>query len=725
MTFFILGASIVIQLIAAGLALRLVKLTGFLAAWIFIATALLFMSVRRSIVLYDMIAGDTALSFNFPAELTALFISVLMLCGVILIRPVVMAFRHTEDTLRESEAIYRGILDNMTDTYYRTDRDGLVTMGSASAQNLLGYALDEMVGKPLSQLYVYPKDREIFLARLREKGSVQEYESLLLHKDGTQVLVETNAHLLRDAGGNITGVEGTVRNVTERKKAEQLNTRLGRIIEDSVNEVYIFNDETLTFILVNRGARRNLGYSMEELSTLTPVDIKPEFTLDEFNGLIQPLREADAEVVDFETVHRRKDGSTYPVEIHLQYTRAETPALFFAIVQDITERKQSEEQLSQAHKMEAIGQLTGGIAHDFNNLLTVILGNIELARVEADLSRESALYLDESFKAAENGATLTQRLLAFSRKQALRPEVIDLRVLISGMGDLLRRTLREDIEIEIVGGGRLWRCEADPAQLENALLNLAINARDAMEGGGKLTIETSNAYLDEQFASQHREVDPGQYVLMAVSDTGVGMSLDIRSRVFDPFFTTKEEGKGSGLGLSMVYGFVKQSGGSIDIYSEVGEGTTIKIYLPRAYKEVEVRSDVQSVPDEVNGTGEVILVVEDNHELRKVVTDMLSSLGYTPLNAPDVQEAVNLMEHSTVDLLLTDIILPGWAKGTDLVEVVEERWPETLVVYMSGYTENAVIHDGRLDPGIELLSKPFSKQQLARKMAQMFRQKQG
>lgn len=718
MSLLILGTSIVLQLVTAGFALRLVRLTNFMAAWLLIASALLLMSARRTLVLYDMILGDGAGTFNLTAEGTALLISFLMLCGVILIRPVILSFQNTEKNLRQSEAIYRDILENMIDTYYRTDKNGLIVMASDSASDLLGYPVDELIGKSLSSLYVNPGDRDNFLERLNSEGRLQKQEGLLRHKDGSHVVVEVNTRLLLDSEGNTFGVEGIVRNITERKRAEQLNVRLGRIIEDSVNEVYAFDGDTLAFTLVNRGACRNLGYTMDELLKLTPLDLKPEFDLAGFTQLIQPLRDASMEVLSFETLHRRKDGTTYPVEIRLQHARGEDPPLFLAIVQDITERKHSEAQLSHASKMEAVGQLTGGIAHDFNNLLTVIQGNIELTL--QNLPVESAHYLTDALAAAEKGATLTQHLLAFSRKQALKPEVIDLRMHISAMSDLLHRTLREDIEIEITGSAGLWRCEVDPAQLENALLNLAINASDAMPDGGKLTIETSNTSLDEQFTSQHFETKPGQYVLMAVSDTGTGMSPKVLSQVFDPFFTTKEESKGSGLGLSMVYGFVKQSGGSVDIYSEIDEGTTVNIYLPRSQGTISEEVAARNISGESAGEGEVILVVEDNPDLGHVVTEMLDSLGYVSFYSPDVPQAIKLLESTDrVDLLLTDVILKGSEKGTDLARLVRERWPETAILYMAGYSENAIIHDGRLDPGVELLPKPFSRQKLSEKISRL------
>jgi len=720
MIFLILSTSIVLQLIAAILVFRLLRTTNFVGIWLCIGSAFCLMAARRSISLYSMVYGDSPMATSLPAELTALLISILMLCGAYLIRPFILSVNSTADKLRESEAMYRSVLDNMTDTYYRTDKLGLITMGSRSVKNLLGYQLDELLGKSLSGLYVNPKDRDKFLERLVEAKRVEKFESLLRHKDGSHVLVETNAHFIIDADGNPNGVEGVVRNITQRRHTELLNARLGRIIEDSANEVYTFDAETLMFTLVNKGARRNLGYTMDELLKLTPVDLKPQFNFAEFNNLLQPLRDGHSEVLDIETQHARKDGTLYPVEIHLQFARAEDPPIFVAIVQDISERKQSEAQLFQARKMEAVGQLTGGIAHDFNNLLTVIQGNIELA--QSSQAEPGAQFLKHALSASEKGATLTQRLLAFSRKQVLEPEIVDICSLFTDMNDLLQRALRDDIDIKIINATNLWPCEVDPAQLENVLLNLAINAQDAMPQGGKLTIETANTVLDDQYAHDHFECTPGEYVLLTVSDTGTGIPSEVLANVFEPFFTTKGEGEGSGLGLSMVYGFVRQSGGSIDIYSEVDQGTTVKIYLPRTHEIPGARVNVTLESGNVAGAGEVILLVEDNQDLSQVVARMLGSLGYCPHSVSDVPSAIAFFEtHGAVDLLLTDIILKGIEKGTDLAKTVNERWPETRVLYMSGYTQNAVIHEGRLDTGVELLAKPFSRQELALKVAQILK----
>ena len=387
---------------------------------------------------------------------------------------------------------------------------------------------------------------------------------------------------------------------------------------------------------------------------------------------------------------------------------------------EVSERMKAEEALRQAQKMEAVGQLTGGIAHDFNNLLTIVIGNIELLQrrlpEEAGRLRRAA---DHAMQGARRAATLTQRLLAFSRRQALDPKPIDPNQLVQGMSELLRRTLGETVVLETVLAGGLWRTTADPNQLENAVLNLAVNARDAMPNGGKLTIETANSKLDEHYVEGLAEpVPPGQYVLIAVSDTGTGMDKATMDRVFEPFFTTKEAGKGTGLGLSQVYGFVRQSNGHARIYSELGEGTAVKIYLPRL---LGIDSGTIAAPSDMTtaslGEGETILVVEDEHDLRHFTTETLRELGYAVLEAPDGHAALDTVNrHPEIALLFTDVVLGGGMNGRTLADEVRRRRPAVKVLFTTGYTSNAIVHHGRLDPGVHLIGKPFTYAELATKV---------
>lgn len=420
-----------------------------------------------------------------------------------------------------------------------------------------------------------------------------------------------------------------------------------------------------------------------------------------------------------EITQRRKDGSFLTVEGHWTLlTDAEgKPKSVLAINTDITHRLAVEAQLEQAQRLEAVGQLTGGVAHDFNNLLTVILGNAELLMER--LTDNARLYTlaEMTRTAAQRGADLTHRLLAFSRRQALEPKSVDTFSVLTGMGDMLRRTLGENIEIELRHGEGLWRALVDPSQLEGALLNLCINARDAMKGGGHLTIETANVRLDDEYASLHPDLSPGQYVMMAVTDTGIGIAPEHLARVFEPFFTTKEKGKGTGLGLSMVFGFVKQSRGHLQIYSEVGEGTTVKMYLPRADLSEEWTPDTAASDLDARGGNESVLLVEDDDLVRRHAGNLLLGLGYRVIEASSGPEALQILRSAAdIDLLFTDVIMPGGMNGPQLAELAQGVRPALKVLYTSGYTENAIVHQGRLDKGVQLLNKPYRRAELAQKV---------
>jgi len=379
-------------------------------------------------------------------------------------------------------------------------------------------------------------------------------------------------------------------------------------------------------------------------------------------------------------------------------------------------------ELVQAHKMEAVGQLTGGVAHDFNNMLAVIVGSLELAQRRQAAGRlDIGDQIQHALDAARRAAALTQRLLAFARRQPLAPKVVDVNRLVSATCELLRSTLGRDVQIECVLSGGLWRTSVDPAQLDSALVNLAVNARDAMPEGGKLTVETANAHLDEAYVAAHPDVRPGQYVLIAVTDTGCGMAPEVAERVFEPFFTTKEVGRGTGLGLSQVYGFVKQSGGHIKVYSEAGQGTTVRIYLPRwlgAEAGAEAGEATAKLLPAAVGEGQVVLVVEDEPQVRQITIESLKELGYHVLAAGSGAEALALLESGArVDLLFTDVVMPGMS-GRELAERVAVLRPGLRVLFATGYTRNAVVHNGTVDPDVQLLSKPFSLDQLARKLGE-------
>ena len=386
----------------------------------------------------------------------------------------------------------------------------------------------------------------------------------------------------------------------------------------------------------------------------------------------------------------------------------------------VAERTETEAQLRHAQKMDAVGKLTGGVAHDFNNVLQIIGGNLQLLVRDVAGNLRAEQRLQTAIAAISRGSKLASQLLSFGRRQALAPKVINLGRLIRSIDEMLRRALGEGVEIETIIAGGLWNTFVDTLQVENAILNLAINARDAMGGHGKLTIEAGNAFLDDDYAARHAEVTAGQYVVIAVSDTGSGISPDILDHVFEPFFTTKPEGQGTGLGLSMVYGFVKQSGGHIKLYSEPGQGTTVRLYLPRTRELEDVETDTEIGP--ATGGTETVLVVEDDEEVRSTVVDMLSDLGYRVLKAKDAQSALAIIESGVpVDLLFTDVVMPGALRSPELARKAQERLPGIAILFTSGYTENAIVHGGRLDHGIELLSKPYTREAMARKIRHVLR----
>lgn len=469
----------------------------------------------------------------------------------------------------------------------------------------------------------------------------------------------------------------------------------------------------------NKGAERLYGWQADEAIGQRVSDL---FYLDDSAFRIATQQVIATGEWTGEITQRRKDGSSLTVEGHWTLlTDADgKPRSVLAINTDITHRLAVEAQLEQAQRLEAVGQLTGGVAHDFNNLLTVILGNSELLMEKLGDNDRLRMLAEMTRTAAQRGADLTHRLLAFSRRQALEPRSVDTYAVLLGMHDMLRRTLGENIEIEFRHEPGLWRALVDPSQLEGAVLNLCINARDAMKAGGRLTMETTNAWLDEAHGTPYPDLSPGQYVLVAVSDTGTGIAPEHLARVFEPFFTTKEMGKGTGLGLSMVFGFVKQSRGHVKVYSEVGQGTTVKMYLPRADLSDEwsdSRSPGAFADSDAHRGHETVLLVEDDELVRQHASNLLLGLGYAVIeatNGPDALQIIRGPAH--IDLLFTDVIMPGGMNGPQLVEAAHHVRPQLKVLYTSGYTENAIVHQGRLDKGVHLLNKPYRRVELAQKV---------
>jgi PAS domain S-box-containing protein len=508
----------------------------------------------------------------------------------------------------------------------------------------------------------------------------------------------------------------------QREAAEQFDA-----LANGISDVAFYMIDPLGKVVNwNTGAKHLKGYVASEVVGRSSAMFYTEE--DQKAGIPKQALEIALQEGKYEAegLRVRKDGSQFMASVFIEPLRNSSKHVigFAKITRDITERIRHEEalektraQLAQSQKLDALGQLTGGIAHDFNNILQAILGGLEILRKRLpDTNTEALHWVDMIKRNADRATTLTQRLLAFSRRQPLAPKPLNLNKLVEGMVVILRQSLGESIDIETALGGGLWWVEADASELETAILNLAVNARDAMPEGGKLTIETSNMFLDEAYAAQ-AETKAGQYVMIAVSDTGTGMTRDTAQKAFEPFFTTKDIGKGTGLGLAQVHGFIKQSHGHVAIYSEPGEGTTVKIYLPRL-----VRAQAVDGPKVGNATapataGETILIVEDDEDVRTVTATVLGDLGYRVLSACDGLHALDILgKEANVDLLFTDVGLPNGMNGRQLAEKVRQQRPGLRVLFTTGYARNAIIHHGRLDPGVELIVKPFSVTGLADKV---------
>ncbi len=494
--------------------------------------------------------------------------------------------------------------------------------------------------------------------------------------------------------------------------------RLRAVVETAVDGVILIDAQGCVQ-LFNPACEKLFGYSADEVIGRNVKMLMPSPYRDEHDRYLENYRRTGVRKIigiGREVRGQRKDGSTFPIELSVGEVQNAGEPIFVGFIHDLTERKQTEEQLAQAQKMEAVGQLSGGIAHDFNNLLTVIVGNAELLGEQLAARPDMQKLADAIVLAGERGAELTRRLLAFGRRQSLHPAQIDCNQLVDGMRRLLQRTLSEEITIRIAADPELALAYADPGQLESAILNLALNAKDAMPQGGTLTITTANVSLDERYAHDHPEVQAGDYVMVTVTDGGHGMPKDVLERVFEPFFTTKEVGKGSGLGLSMVYGFVKQSNGHVAIYSEPGLGTTVRIYLPAAAVKTG-QIEPEPAPRASTSARERVLIAEDDPFVRSYAVTSLESLGYLVIEAEDGREALlKLADGLEADLLFTDVVMPGGINGWDLAERARQLRPGLRVLLTSGYALETLAERGRLPDGALILNKPYRKAELAKRL---------
>ena len=568
-----------------------------------------------------------------------------------------------------------------------------------------GYTQEEFLAMTLRDIQT-PEDVEKLMQWLAPEriGSFHTIEWHHRCKNGRILDVEV---FIRDVDFN--GERARIALIIDNTARRQAERQTERIIETSQDLIHV-NDSYGKFVRASPSTTAVLGYLPEELlgrganEFILPQDIET------VRSAMRAARQGHGGR-RFRCRYIHKDG--HLVSLLWSGVWSERDHNYYFIGRDMTDYDRTEEQLRRSQRMEAIGQLTGGVAHDFNNILTIILANVEALEEDERLDPRLRRRVSGIAAATGRAADLTRQLLAYSRKQALRPQRTDINQLVAITGRLLRRALGARIEIESVLADDLWNAEIDGGQLESALLNLAVNARDAMPDGGHLLIETANATLDENYVVRNPDATAGDYVMLTVTDTGTGMAPDVATRAFEPFFTTKDVGKGTGLGLSMVYGFIKQSNGHLSLYSEVGRGTSVKLFLPRAAVERPVAETTRRAP--IQGGSERILVAEDNAEVRDGVMSQLKSLGYDVSEAPDGSAALGKLEAALqpYDLLLTDVIMPGAMNGKALADEAARRWPRTKIVFMSGYTEDAVIHHGRLDVGVMLLNKPFGKRELA------------
>ena len=591
--------------------------------------------------------------------------------------------------------------------------DALVEMFGATS-------LEEMIESDISGTWVDLDQLHAVNETMKNGIDLVDFEVQRRRMDGSTWWVSMNTRPIRFDNQDCTMVWHF--NITERMQAGEAlkeSEAQHRLVTDSLPVMIAYIDVDERYRFVNETAMRWFGRERSEIIGQTVEDIHPLDYI-KFHPHIQAV--LAGRDVTFEDTMTYGDAASRDIRVsYLPHFAPEQIVIgYFALVEDITERKAMEAQLQQSQKMETVGQLTGGVAHDFNNLLGVIIGNLDFLDEDLADDPKKQQLIASALRAALSGAELTSRLLAISRKQTLEPEVSDVNALVYGMTDLLKRTLGETIVIQTLLASDLGKVEIDRTQLETALLNLAVNARHAMMDGGRMTLETGNVELDSDYADRRWEVTPGHYVMLAVSDTGTGMSPAVLEQVFEPFFTTKDVGEGSGLGLSMVHGFVKQSGGHVAIYSEEGAGTTIKLYFPLFETTEHIAYEMTVAIELPLGAGETNLVVEDDADLRQLATTMISSLGYNVLEASDGASALAVLdEGAPVDLLFTDVVLPHGMNGVKLASTALAQRPDLKVLYTSGYTDNAIVINGTLDAGSELITKPYRRTMLARRLRQI------
>ncbi len=650
--------------------------------------------------------------------------------------------RREADARRHAEMRLHDIVENIPEGVLRDDLDGRAVFANNRLLEMFGLDRTQLPDVTI-ETYVAPEwhDRLLERHKRRMRGETVEtrFEYAGLRQDGTQFPAEAEVVAVFDAAGQRIGTQSIIRDLTESKRTEARGTWLAELIDKSLNEIYAFDPETLRFEYVSEEGRRNLGYTAENLRGMTPLDLKPDVDAETFAQLVRPLRRGTQDRVVFETEHLRSDGTRYPVRVHLQLTEHGTRSSFVALIIDITderraaaEREELENSLRQAQKMEAVGRLAGGVAHDFNNLLTVISVCGQMLRRRLPSDERYGVPLDRILEASERAARLTSQLLSFSRQQVIQPRTVDLGASVRATVSLFERVLGENIRLVTELAPDLGHVVADPGQVDQLLMNLAVNARDSMSAGGTLTFATRNFEMDAEFVATHPGSRAGRYVLLSVSDTGHGMSPDVVSRVFEPFYTTKTEGKGTGLGLAMVYGIVKQHDGYIDVVSSPPDGSSFLVYVPRldtvgGMPDTAVSDPLSALEPERTAAqarcvNETVLVAEDERPLRELVVEILTEAGYTVLHGASPHDTLDAARthDSRIDLLVTDVVMPGLS-GPELAKEVRGLHPDIGVLFMSGYSGHLLSKQGVLGPDVAFLTKPFAAEELLRRVRQAIR----
>jgi two-component system cell cycle sensor histidine kinase/response regulator CckA len=623
-----------------------------------------------------------------------------------------------EEALRVSEDRFHLLVDGVSDyAILMLDPAGTILTWNRGAENIDGYSAEEIVGRHYSCLFTPELIAEgkpgLELERAAAEGKV-DVEGWRIRKNGSRFWVNGTLAALYDEHGKTRGFAKITRDLTAKRRNDEL---LQSVLNHTLDGI-IGIDERGTVSMINRAGEKIFGRSGAEVIGQNIKMLMPEPYHSEHDGYLanyKRTREAKIIGTGREVKGLRKDGSTFPLDLAVTEFQLDNQRYFVGIVRDVSEKKRLESQLHQSQKMEAFGQLAGGVAHDFNNLLTVISGYSDLLLTRLPPDDPKKKMVDQIHRAAERAASLTRQLLAFSRQQVLEPKVLDLNTIVTDIEKMLRRLIGEDVQFTTVLAPAINAVKVDPGQIEQVIMNLAVNARDSMPQGGQLSIETKNAELDESYTNAHPEARPGRFVMLAISDNGCGMTPEVKARIFEPFYTTKSVGQGTGLGLAVVHGIIKQSGGNIDVYSEVGIGTTFRIYLPTVQQPA---AGTQSEAPELASQGcETILLVEDEESVRELATLVLQGCGYTVMTAPEGLAALQLMAtcRQKIDLLLTDVVMPRMG-GRKLAETLLAQHPELRVLFMSGYTDDAVVRHGVLQANANFLQKPFTPNSLAKKV---------